>query len=72
MDVSLDTNIDTNAHSTINNNDEQLIIEKYAKNLDKLSLDFIKNLPDNDKTILNKILIEQQKALPKEIPFTIV
>jgi hypothetical protein len=45
---------------------------KYIHQIDLLTPEFVSKLPDEDKIILNKILENEKKSFPNELPFTVV
>jgi hypothetical protein len=61
----------TKSHASISQ-EENDTINKYIHQIDLLTPEFINNLPPQDRNILNKILEQETKTFPKEIPFTVV
>jgi hypothetical protein len=53
-------------------NEENETIKKYINQIDLLTPEFISLLPQQDRNILNKILDQETRTFPKDIPFTMV
>jgi hypothetical protein len=52
--------------------EEDTIINKYVNQIDTITPEFIKTLPTTEQLVLNKLIDQQKKILPIEIPFTLV